>query len=263
VTEQNWRIGQLASSSGLSLRTLRYWDSLELVRPSARTEGGHRLYAPHDVERLYRVLALRSLGLSLESIATCLDGDVDLDQIVGDQLARAERQLAELTLLRDRLAHVQDSLAEQHTVTAEILLSAVHALQTVDDDVVRRHLDPDEIAALTDAARSAGPAARYQLEVEWPQLYRRLQALRADGVPATDNAVQHLVGRLDQLERRFSGGDPEVSRRVRAAWSDAPDALSGHPDPPVEQWAALADYLDRARAAAADDPTSPSGHGEQ
>lgn len=57
-----WRVGQLAASTGLTVRALHHYDHLGLVRPSARTASGYRLYEEADVARLYQVLALRQLG---------------------------------------------------------------------------------------------------------------------------------------------------------------------------------------------------------
>ncbi len=50
--EQTWRIGALAAETGLTVRTLHYYDSIGLVSPSAHTFGGHRIYKTRDVERL-------------------------------------------------------------------------------------------------------------------------------------------------------------------------------------------------------------------
>ncbi|MEU1685299.1 MerR family transcriptional regulator [Micromonospora sp. NPDC005707] len=63
-----WRIGELRRRTGLTVRTLHHWDHVGLLRPSARTSSGHRLYDERDVGRLYRIVALRELGLPLETI---------------------------------------------------------------------------------------------------------------------------------------------------------------------------------------------------
>ncbi len=50
------------------MRTLHHYDQVGLLCPSARTLSGHRLYDERDVRRLYRIVALRELGLPLEVI---------------------------------------------------------------------------------------------------------------------------------------------------------------------------------------------------
>lgn len=71
---QVYKIGRLAAATGLTVRTLHHYDHVGLVCPSGRTGSGHRLYDESDVQRLYRVLALRQVGLSLEDIGEALEG---------------------------------------------------------------------------------------------------------------------------------------------------------------------------------------------
>ena len=48
-----WKVGELATETGLSVRTLRYYDQIALLSPSRHTGAGHRLYGAGDVSRLY------------------------------------------------------------------------------------------------------------------------------------------------------------------------------------------------------------------
>lgn len=67
------RIGDIAASTGLSQRTLRHYDEIGLVTPSARSEGGYRLYTEHDVERLILIRRMKPLGYSLDDMRHVLD----------------------------------------------------------------------------------------------------------------------------------------------------------------------------------------------
>ncbi|MBD5786014.1 MerR family transcriptional regulator [Cellulosimicrobium terreum] len=125
TTAPTSHIGAVAERTGLSLRTLRHYDEVGLVPPSARSEGGFRLYTDADVERLLLVRRMKPLGFSLEEMADLLDvtdrllptdrGDVDVDlrarldaYVVAAQERRAElaRKLdwadELITLLRSR-----------------------------------------------------------------------------------------------------------------------------------------------------------------
>lgn len=255
MTNHRWRIGQLAASSGLSERALRYWDSVGLLCPSSRTDGGHREYDSEDLLRLYQVLGLRGLGLPLDSIATCLDGGADVHRIVTDQLAEVDQRMRELTTLHERLTQVEQRLDQHAQVSPELLLAVVRALHGPNTAALEALLDPEEIAGLGAAARNAGAATHYLLEIEWPELYRQAAALLAAGARADDPDVQRLVRRLDQLSAQFSGGDPSVSHRIRTAYRSDPAAISGIPDASTEHWQTVADFLDRARSAGGTDPT--------
>lgn len=97
------KIGDLARASGVTVRTLHHYEEIGLLRP-ARTEAGHRLYGDDEVERLYRIIQLRRLGLSLGEIGRALDDeDCDLADVMRRQLAELDRRLDSTNRLRNRL----------------------------------------------------------------------------------------------------------------------------------------------------------------
>ncbi|KTS83879.1 MerR family transcriptional regulator [Microbacterium testaceum] len=70
--ERPMQIGELAERTGLSIRTLRHYDEIGLLRPSARTEGGFRLYTADDESRLLLIRRMKPLGYSLEQMGDLL-----------------------------------------------------------------------------------------------------------------------------------------------------------------------------------------------
>ena len=86
-----WRIGEVAKLTGVTTRTLRYWEELELLQPSGHRASGERLYSPTDVARVTRIRNLQELlGFSLAEVRTVLNADdVDVLDRVRSEL-RAE-----------------------------------------------------------------------------------------------------------------------------------------------------------------------------
>lgn len=234
----------------MTVRTLHHWDVIGVLSPSRRTASGYREYTDDDLVRLYQVLALRNLGLSLETIVVCLDVGVDLERIVGDHLRGVEESLTALEAVRQRLVQLGAELATEQGPAPETLLQALAAIGgagAASERVLRRYLDADQYQQLGAQVARLGPAKHYLLEVEWPQLYRRADQLRRQGVAACDDRVRRLARRLDELSALFTGEDTGISAQVRAAWRDDPAAMSGDAAAPAEEWRALADFLDRAR----------------
>ena len=62
------QIGEVAERTELSLRTLRHYDEIGLLQPSARSEGGFRLYTDDDVDRLLVIRRMKPLGFTLEAM---------------------------------------------------------------------------------------------------------------------------------------------------------------------------------------------------
>lgn len=121
MTESTIHIGELAERTGLSLRTLRHYDEIGLLRASGRSDGGYRLYTEEDVDRLMLIRRMKPLGYSLEEMAELLraaddaeaGGDVARERLTGfiheaeDRREVLEAQLGRadefLRLLRSRL----------------------------------------------------------------------------------------------------------------------------------------------------------------
>src|ERR1700735_3810515 len=109
MDERTWRIGEVATATGLTVRALHHYDQIGLVVPSARTSGGHRLYTDPDLAVLYQVTAMRQLGLSLEQVAALLAGHTDVAHVIDEQLAHVDRQIRAARRLREQLVAARDA----------------------------------------------------------------------------------------------------------------------------------------------------------
>ena len=106
------KVGELAARTGLTVRTLHHYDTIELLKPSARSDAGYRLYNQDDVARLHAIQALRHMGLSLPDVGDMLArggeglGDTIARQIraLGHEITQATELQARLHLLQERLA---------------------------------------------------------------------------------------------------------------------------------------------------------------
>jgi len=86
------KVSDVARLAGVSIRTLHHYDEIGLVRPSARSAAGYRLYAQGDLERLQQVLFFRELDFPLDEIKRIV-ADPDFD--VGAALQMQRRLLTE------------------------------------------------------------------------------------------------------------------------------------------------------------------------
>src|SRR5215211_9427810 len=89
-----WKVGELARRTGLSVRTLHYYEEIGLLSPSRRTDGGHRLYAGGDVVRLQQIKSLRQLGFNLREVKECLDRpDFPLRRVISLHILRLRERI--------------------------------------------------------------------------------------------------------------------------------------------------------------------------
>ncbi|MFJ3670359.1 MerR family transcriptional regulator [Streptomyces sp. NPDC090106] len=81
MDDEHMQIGEVAARTELSLRTIRHYEDTGLVTPSARSQGGFRLYTETDVARLMVVRRMKPLGFSLDQMRDLLDATDRLDAV--------------------------------------------------------------------------------------------------------------------------------------------------------------------------------------
>ena len=103
-------IGQVTALSGIPIRTIRYYESLGLLRSSGRTEGGFRQFSADVLARLSFIKRAQSLGLSLQEIGEFLlvydQGNPPCDEIqekLENKILEIDRQIEQLLTLKSEL----------------------------------------------------------------------------------------------------------------------------------------------------------------
>lgn len=139
--ERFLRIDEVARRTGLTKRTLRYYEELGLLAPAQRSEGNYRLYSEDDIHMLEQIIAMRDLlGLELKEIREMVAAEMEreriraqwrqdadparrlraldiAEQVTRRQLALLEEKLAGMERMRQTL---EDRLTKYSVVRAEI-----------------------------------------------------------------------------------------------------------------------------------------------
>ncbi|MCW7987746.1 MerR family transcriptional regulator [Streptomyces platensis subsp. clarensis] len=90
MSSEHMQIGEVAARTELSLRTIRHYEETGLVIPSARSQGGFRLYTEADVARLMVIRRMKPLGFTLDEMRDLLTATDRLDS--DEELSTAERE---------------------------------------------------------------------------------------------------------------------------------------------------------------------------
>lgn len=123
------RIGELAQKAGVTPRTIRYYESLGLLKPSEREGAGFRYYTEMELARLDKIDCLKSLGLTLEEIASVIDlffqdstriqGKQKLLEILQAHLHETDEKILALAQFRcdlqAKIARIQQQIEEIDT----------------------------------------------------------------------------------------------------------------------------------------------------
>ena len=213
---RTWSVGELAALCGVTVRTLHHYDRLGLVNASARTPAGHRRYSERDVRRLYRVLALRQLGLRLDAIAEWLEIDSDLVALVREHLGAVDGEMRRYQELRGRLARLLDTLEHAGRTTSDELIGVMEVMGMYDD-----HLTPEQLTRLQHERSELGYPGIDRWRADAEEVMSALRVAYETGAAPADPHVQELVRRIRQLRGQFAGQDATVGRALRGVHRDS------------------------------------------
>jgi cob(I)alamin adenosyltransferase len=159
---QGLGVGDLAALTGVTVRTLHHYDEIGLLTPSHRTASGHRRYGPAEIDRLQRIVALRSLGLSLADVTASLDRpDGATGPVARRQLEDVRARIAELRRLERRLLDHLDAIDQRSTcppTTDALELTAM----TIRLDRITTRTGDDGTTSLADGTRRDKTDARIE-----------------------------------------------------------------------------------------------------
>ncbi|KRD12062.1 MerR family transcriptional regulator [Mycobacterium sp. Root265] len=113
------QIGDVAARTELSIKTIRHYDDVGLVTPSARSAGGFRLYTAGDVDRLLSIRRMKPLGFTLEEMGELLDA-LDIVHQSGSAGERRAQALSRLADCHERAQQACTTLGRQLAYAREL-----------------------------------------------------------------------------------------------------------------------------------------------
>jgi len=169
-----FKIGEFSQFSRVSVKMLRNYDELGLLKPaSVDPYTNYRYYAASQLARLNRILALRDLGFSLEQIKTMLDDELTADQMRGMlKLRRAEirqrlvEEEARLNQVEARLTQMEQMEQWKDTLPAVLLRNVTPQMVAS----IRQQIDEDSPTIKDLFERLEAAVARYDARAPQPPL---------------------------------------------------------------------------------------------
>lgn len=134
-------IGAVAKRSGVTAKTIRYYESINLIPNADRTDNGYRDYGDNDIETLRFIKRARSLGFSVGDVGSLLSLWNDNTRASGDVKALAlkhveevEGRIRELESIRDTLKHLTECCQGDNRPDCPILEGLAGLSQDTGDD---------------------------------------------------------------------------------------------------------------------------------
>ncbi len=237
--KHEYRVGEFASLTGVTVRTLHHYDRIGLLKPSGRTESGYRLYGEADLLRLQQVLTLRHLGFKLGEISELLQRpDFDLVASMRIQRASLNEQIERLKKIETAIGDMLDSHARFGTWDWELALAASSAVQNEfnqKEKVMGTNFTPEQMEQAKRLRESLPDGYIEDVQDRWTALISEIKAnLEID--PSSEHA-KSLAKRWDELTAETMKaweGAPGLTEKIQEGYKTGAFADNPHaPTPEV------------------------------
>jgi DNA-binding transcriptional MerR regulator len=238
------KVGELARRTGVTVRALHHYDEIGLLKPSLRTESGHRLYDADDIARLQKIISLRELGFSLEETQSCLDrpGFSPLE-VIGLHVTHLQKQIRMEQELCRRLESLAAHLRTAGTVSADEFLQTIKVMTMMD-----KYYTQEQREYLKKRADEMGPERLRQGPQDWAELISLVRTEMEKGTNPASPQVQVLAKRWMDLVNQFTGGDPGIGQSLQRLWQEQGDNLAAQHGPEYDP-RPVSEYIGKAIAA--------------
>ncbi|HZZ12893.1 MAG TPA: MerR family transcriptional regulator [Paraburkholderia sp.] len=141
-------IGQVAEAIGVSTHTLRYYEQAGLIRPVGRTQAGHRLYSPADLDWLQFVMRLKATGMPVSGMQAFAALRAEGEPTVA---TRRQMLVAHRDAVLARIAGLQSNLG---AIIEKIAYYEI-AEQGAMESVATRQIEPDILSTATQSTKDS------------------------------------------------------------------------------------------------------------
>ncbi|MBY0598056.1 MerR family transcriptional regulator [Bacillus bingmayongensis] len=200
-------INKVRELTGVTVRTLRYYDQIGLLKPASKTEGGHRLYTNEEIKKLHQVQFLKKVGFPLHEIKDMLGSNA------WDWSDSLKSQLSFVIKEQENLKKIELSLREMiHGIAIEgeenwIAIQKIMQLSSKDKEIqqyYRETVFKDREIKLWEKVPNM--TSNNSNSLEWIALIGQLKRYMKDGPKATK--VQNIIRRMDEKRlEEFEGED--------------------------------------------------------
>ncbi|WP_232697195.1 MerR family transcriptional regulator [Brevibacillus daliensis] len=206
-------IKDLARQTNITTRTLRYYDSIDLLTPAETTEGGHRMYTEENTARLFKIIFLKDLGFQLNDIKSILDRDVwNWDGYFEEHFRMLQEERARLDSLERRMKEMKNIFELEGELEAPVLLELIK-LSRQDPQSRHEHMkslfNNNEIAHYKNLPNLSNDDHEAK---EWLQKVADLKKLLNED-PAS-LPVQEIVAWIDRKMSEALGGDEQLMEKI-------------------------------------------------
>jgi len=187
-------IKDISKLTGISVRTLRYYEEIDLLIPLNKTEGGHRLYGEEELKKLQQILFLKNLGFKLKEIQKLLNEAWEWSASLEHQLAFVIEEQEKLKQMENTIIGLKNALAIEGELNETLIQKMIQLSNRENEkkEALRKQIFADDEWHLLQNLPNLNRNDPHSLE--WMGLVGQLKQLMSNG--AESNSVQRIIKRM-------------------------------------------------------------------
>lgn len=209
-----YSIGEFSEKTGVSIRTLHYYDEIGLLQPEKNLTSGHRIYNHQDIITLQKIISLKFLGYSLDKIANLLHEpriSIDLNETLALHLQVLEKEKETIEQSVIAIQRVIKLLEVEGEVDGNILLSLIYGMQT--EKIQKEWMEQHNLTDVIEDLSKKTEEEKITLDQTFIQLANEVKNLY--GKPVKDPKVQEMINKY--LEATFEFLDEDMIQKLADA----------------------------------------------
>lgn len=208
-------VGEAAKKTGVTVRTLQYYDKEGLLSPSAESEGGRRLYTDKDLVILHQIISLKSLGFSLDDIKqrlVFLETPADVANALTEQADDIRRKIEQLKASLSAIEQLKVEVLQMQTVNFKTYADIIVNLQMKNNSYyLIKHFDDD----MLDHIRSQfDKESGLDFMDKFNRLSDEIVQLQKENISPESEKCQQVVKQYWSLIMEFTKGDMSMLSKL-------------------------------------------------
>jgi DNA-binding transcriptional MerR regulator len=218
--KRHWKVGELAKLTGLTVRTLRYYDQIGLFSPSDHSETGHRLYNKSDLSKLQQILALKQIGLSLEDVQSVIasGNNYSVSEVISIQINRLKEDFQIQQNLLNELENVSILFRNKQPLSVEDLTKLLGAMKMNQE----KYFTKEQLDHMKKQYENTDAETLKKSEQDFNVVLEKLRVHMQKGTPSKDKNVQALAQQWNKIANSFTNNNPEIQKAAEKYHAENP-----------------------------------------
>ncbi|MGI5912880.1 MAG: MerR family transcriptional regulator [Syntrophomonadaceae bacterium] len=242
--EKIFPIGEIAKLTGVTIRTLQYYDNIGLVPAKRDNSSGRRYYREADLTRLQQVLFYKSLGLQIEDIKNLLVETITPDQISNVLRRQLDILCYKLNDLNSNITHIKASLLILEENNSIPWGNLVQLMISLNKDTFFEYKNVKYDEDIENVFMKHYKDSKTILEIYWDWKSLILEAIThiLNGVQPESNQGQIFAKKWINMITRITNGNKDLLNAHKASYENR----NQWPDEDRRLMEFVNDFIDRA-----------------